>query len=58
LSQRGIGHIKMAVQLVEENQQRKIDIHQVKTFMKDPLVNENLRKGNTKVETFISSPRP
>jgi len=56
LSQRGIGHIKMAVQLVEENQQRKIDIHQVKTFMKDPLVNENLRKGNTKGNFYIESP--
>ncbi|OOQ58300.1 DNA polymerase III subunit alpha [Mucilaginibacter pedocola] len=56
LSQRGIGHIKMAVQLVEENQQRKIDIHQVKTFMQDPLVNANLKKGNTKGCFYIESP--
>jgi DNA-directed DNA polymerase III PolC len=56
LSQRGIGHIKMAVKLVEENQQRKIDIHQVKTFMKDPAVNANLRIGNTKGCFYIESP--
>jgi len=56
LSQRGIGHIKMAVQLVEDNQQRKIDIHQVKTFMKDPAVNANLRIGNTKGCFYIESP--
>jgi DNA-directed DNA polymerase III PolC len=56
LSQRGIGHIKMAVQLVEENKQRKIDIHQVKNFMKDPAVNANLRVGNTKGCFYIESP--
>ncbi|RFZ85263.1 DNA polymerase III subunit alpha [Mucilaginibacter terrenus] len=56
LSQRGIGHIKMAVRLVEENQQRKIDIHQVKNFMKDPSVNANLRIGNTKGCFYIESP--
>lgn len=56
LSQRGIGHIKMAVQLVEENQQRKIDIHQVKNFMNDPAVNANLKIGNTKGCFYIESP--
>jgi DNA-directed DNA polymerase III PolC len=56
LSQRGIGHIKMAVQLIEENQQRKIDIHQVKNFMKDPAVNANLKSGNTKGNFYIESP--
>ncbi|MEO6522960.1 MAG: DNA polymerase III subunit alpha [Mucilaginibacter sp.] len=56
LSQRGIGHIKMAVKLVEENQQRKIDIHQVKLFMKDPVVNAQLRTGNTIGCFYIESP--
>jgi DNA-directed DNA polymerase III PolC len=56
LSQRGIGHIKVAVQLVEENQQRKIDIHKVKTFIKDPAINANLRIGNTKGCFYIESP--
>ncbi|WP_345331526.1 DNA polymerase III subunit alpha [Mucilaginibacter defluvii] len=56
LSQRGIGHIKMAVKLVEENQQRKIDIHQVKVFMKDAKVNAQLKSGNTIGCFYIESP--
>jgi DNA-directed DNA polymerase III PolC len=56
LSQRGIGHIKMAVRLVEDNQSRKIDIHQVKSFMKDPVVNNQLRTGNTIGCFYIESP--
>ena len=56
LSQRGIGHIKMAVQLIEQNQQRKIDIHQVKAFMKDPVVNAQLKSGNTIGCFYIESP--
>jgi DNA-directed DNA polymerase III PolC len=56
LSQRGIGHIKQAVKLVEENQQRKIDIHNVKAFMKDPVVNAQLGSGNTIGCFYIESP--
>jgi DNA-directed DNA polymerase III PolC len=56
LSQRGIGHIKMAVKLIEENQQRKIDIHQVKVFMKDPKVNAQLKTGDTIGCFYIESP--
>jgi DNA-directed DNA polymerase III PolC len=56
LSQRGIGHIKMAVKLAEENQEKKIDIHQVKKFMKDPVVNAQLRSGNTVGCFYIESP--
>jgi DNA-directed DNA polymerase III PolC len=56
LSQRGIGHIKMAVKLVEENQHSKIDIHQVKSFMKDPVVNAQLKTGNTIGCFYIESP--
>lgn len=56
LSQRGIGHIKQAVKLVEENQTRKIDIHQVKAFMNDPVVNAQLSSGNTIGCFYIESP--
>jgi DNA polymerase-3 subunit alpha len=56
LSQRGIGHIKQAVMLIEENQLRKIDIHQVKAFMKDPVVNAQLKSGNTIGCFYIESP--
>lgn len=56
LSQRGIGHIKQAVNLIEENQQRKIDIHKVKSFMTDPLLNERLKRGDTIGCFYIESP--
>ena len=56
LSQRGIGHIKEAVRLIEENRQRKIDIHQVKVFMKDPNLNNKLRSGNSIGCFYIESP--
>ena len=56
LSQRGIGHIKQAVKLVEENQLRKVDIHNVKAFMKDPVVNAQLGRGDTIGCFYIESP--
>lgn len=56
LSQRGIGHIKMAVKLIEQNQHHKIDIHQVKVFMKDPIVNAQLKTGDTIGCFYIESP--
>ena len=56
LSQRGIGHIKEAVRLVEENQKQRIDIHQVKDFMKDPNLNARLKTGNTIGCFYIESP--
>jgi DNA-directed DNA polymerase III PolC len=56
LSQRGIGHIKEAVRLVEENRQRKIDIHQVKSFMKDDNLNNKLKSGNSIGCFYIESP--
>ncbi|MEJ2880452.1 helix-hairpin-helix domain-containing protein [Pedobacter sp. GR22-6] len=56
LSQRGIGHIKEAVKLVEQNQQKRIDIHQVKEFMKDTNLNARLKTGNTIGCFYIESP--
>ncbi|WP_276090395.1 DNA polymerase III subunit alpha [Pedobacter sp. JY14-1] len=56
LSQRGIGHIKEAVKLVQQNQQKIIDIHQVRKFMKDEHVNERLKTGNTIGCFYVESP--
>ncbi len=56
LSQRGIGHIKEAVKLVEQNQQKKIDINFVEGFMKDPNLNGQLKMGNTIGCFYIESP--
>lgn len=56
LSQRGIGHIKEAVKLIEQNQQKTIDIHQVRKFMKDENLNNRLKTGNTIGCFYIESP--
>ncbi|WP_442587769.1 DNA polymerase III subunit alpha [Pedobacter sp. AW31-3R] len=56
LSQRGIGHIKEAVKLVEENRQERLDIHQVKAFMENPTLNERLKSGDTIGCFYIESP--
>jgi DNA polymerase III alpha subunit len=56
LSQRGIGHIKTAVKLILENQGKKIDIQQVKQFMRDPKVNAQLKTGNTIGCFYAESP--
>lgn len=56
LSQRGIGHIREAVELAAQNQQQKIDIHQVKGFMKDPKINARLKTGNTIGCFYVESP--
>ena len=56
LSQRGIGHIKEAVKLIEENQKQRLDIHQVKSFMKDQKLNDQLKSGDTIGCFYIESP--
>ncbi len=56
LSQRGIGHIKEAVELAAQNQQQKIDIHRVKGFMKDPKINDRLKTGDTIGCFYVESP--
>ena len=56
LSQRGIGHIKDAVNLVEQNQGKLIDFHQVALFKKDPNVRALLRSGETMGCFYIESP--
>ena len=56
LSQRGLGHIKMAVDLIRENQQRVIDIHRVQDFMQDERVKEKLRNADAIGCFYIESP--
>lgn len=56
LSQRGIGHIKEAVKLIAQNKRHKLDIHQVKQFMKDPKLNDRLKTGDTIGCFYIESP--
>jgi DNA-directed DNA polymerase III PolC len=47
LSQRGIGHIKEAVRVIEHNHGKKVNVHNIKALKKDPKINELLRTGNT-----------
>jgi len=56
LSQRGLGHIKEAVELVKSNRGIDIDIHQTKKFIKDENLNHQLKSGNTIGCFYIESP--
>ncbi len=56
LSQRGIGHIKDAVDLILKNRGIKIDIHKVDDFKNDPKVKQQLRNAETNGCFYIESP--
>lgn len=56
LSQRGLGKIKDALQLIKENKEVEIDIHQVKEFTKDETVKSLLRVGKTIGCFYVESP--
>ncbi|GAB2536512.1 DNA polymerase III subunit alpha [Rufibacter soli] len=56
LSQRGIGHIKECVQLVQQNRGIKVDAHEVAKFKQDERVKEQLKSGDTIGCFYIESP--
>lgn len=56
LSQRGIGHIREAVQLIKQNKNKDIDIHDFKSFKKDEKVNAILKEGQPIGCFYIESP--
>jgi DNA polymerase-3 subunit alpha len=56
LSQRGLGHIKEAVEIVRANRKISVDIHDVETFKKDPLVADQIRRADTIGCFYIESP--
>ena len=56
LSQRGIGHIRDAVDIVKQNQGISIDVHQVEKFKTDQKVKQQLQKGETTGCFYIESP--
>ena len=56
LSQRGIGHIREAVDIVKQNRGISIDIHQVEKFKTDQKVTHQLQKGETTGCFYIESP--
>lgn len=56
LSQRGLGHIRDAIDIIKKNRDVNIDIHDVKAFQLDPLVRKNLSGVNTIGCFYIESP--
>ncbi len=56
LSQRGLGHIKSAIEIIEKNQGILVDIRQVEKFKKDPKIKQHLRDGHTIGAFYVESP--
>src|SRR5665648_386478 len=56
LSQRGIGHIKEAVDIIRENLGELVDVHQVEHFYQDEQVKLRLRTAETNGCFYIESP--
>lgn len=56
LSQRGLGHIRDAVELVKLNQGKAIDVHNVAAIKEDPNVKAQLRSGHCIGCFYIESP--
>lgn len=56
LSQRGIGHIKEAVEIIQQNRGVNIDVHQVEHFFQDERVKFQLRTAETNGCFYIESP--
>jgi DNA-directed DNA polymerase III PolC len=56
LSQRGLGHIKDTIEVVEKNQGISIDIHQIAAFKEDEKIKQLLRSGKTMGCFYVESP--
>lgn len=56
LSQRGIGHIKEAVEIIRQNQGKDVDVHAVAAIKKDAKVNAQLQSGDSIGCFYIESP--
>lgn len=56
LSQRGLGHIKDCVTLVQQNQGKAVNVHDVERLKNDPLVRAELRKSHCTGCFYIESP--
>ncbi|MDO8896947.1 MAG: DNA polymerase III subunit alpha [Bacteroidales bacterium] len=56
LSQRGIGHIKEAADIIRENRGITVDVHQVQLFKQDAKVKDQLRRAETNGCFYIESP--
>lgn len=56
LSQRGLGKIKDAIEIIKENKGIEIDIHDLSKFKKDEKIKDLLRQGKTIGCFYVESP--
>jgi error-prone DNA polymerase len=56
LSQRGIGHIRDAADIIRENRSISVDVHEVEKFKNDQKVKAQLKRGETIGCFYIESP--
>lgn len=56
LSQRGIGHIKDAAEIVLANRGEKIDVYNIRMFKEDIKVQQQMKEGETNGCFYIESP--
>ena len=56
LSQRGIGHIRDAAQIILENRSVNVDVHAVQLFKRDEKVRQQLQTGETVGCFYVESP--
>ena len=56
LSQRGIGHIKEAVEIILENRSEEVDVFDVERFKRDAKINAYLKQGDSIGCFYIESP--
>ncbi len=56
LSQRGLGHIKEAVEIIKRNRGIDIDIHNIAAFKRDEKIKELIRNGRCMGCFYVESP--
>lgn len=56
LSQRGIGHITEAAEVIRKNAGKEVDIHDISRFKEDPRVKKLLKTGETNGCFYVESP--
>ncbi len=56
LSQRGLGHIKTAVEIIKENQGIDVDVHAIQQFKDDEKIKRQLQNHETMGCFYVESP--
>lgn len=56
LSQRGLGHIREAVNIIAKTRQEEVDIHDIPRFKADPKIQQLLQNGDSIGAFYVESP--